>query len=65
MKVYSTNCPRCRVLLKKLQAANKEFELIEDEDEVLRVAREYGIEEVPFVVEDGQLYRFNEMIKRI
>lgn len=65
MKVYSTDCPRCKILIKKLQQANKQFELIEDEEEVLKVASEFGIEEVPFVVEDGQLYRFGEMIKRI
>lgn len=65
MIVYSTNCSRCKVLLKKLQMKGVEFELVEDEEEVMRVAAEYGIQEVPFVIDNGELLTFSEVIKRI
>ena len=65
MIVYSTDCPRCRVLIKKLQMKNKEFELVEDEEEVMKVAAEHGIQEVPFVIDNGELLLFSEAIKRI
>lgn len=65
IKMYSTNCPKCRVLAKRYREAGVDFDLIEDEKEVLEKAKEFGIEEVPFVVADGKLYRFTSAMKDI
>ena len=50
LKVYSTNCPKCLVLEKKLRSLNKEFELINDLSEVYEASEKYQIKEAPFVV---------------
>ena len=63
--VYSTHCPKCNILVKKLQAANKSFTLVEDLDVVTKVAEEHGIAEAPFVITEDGLFNFNETIKRL
>ena len=65
IKMYSTDCPRCRVLIKRYRESGLDFDLIEDEKEVLEKAREFGIEEVPFIIADGELYRFTDAMKNI
>ena len=60
IEMYSTNCPKCRVLAKRYRDAGIVFDLIEDEGEVLKKAKEFNIQEVPFVIVDGELYRFTD-----
>lgn len=52
--IYSTGCPRCNVLVKKLQQKNIEF--IEINDSQLMLSK--GIESVPQLEVDGQLLDF-------
>lgn len=61
LKVYSTNCPKCLVLEKKLRSLNKEFELINDLSEVYEASEKYQIKEAPFVVIDDKVYNFIEI----
>ena len=63
IEMYSTNCPKCRVLAKRYRDAGVVFDLIEDEEEVLKKAKEFNIQEVPFVIVDGELYRFTDALK--
>ena len=43
LKVYSTNCPKCKILEKKLTSLGKEFELIDDSTEVMEASEKYDI----------------------
>ena len=67
--VYSTNCPNCRVLLKKLALKNKQagvdFELVEDIDKVNEVALQYDIQSAPFIIKDNVPYLFGDAMKLI
>lgn len=63
--LYSTNCPKCKVLIKRLTGSNVPFNLIEDEAQVLEKAKELGIQEVPFVIFNGTLYNFTDAMRSI
>lgn len=69
MKIYSTDCPKCKILLKKLEQKNKipgrDFELIEDNKEIMKVASEHGIVAAPFLINDGQVYLFSDAVKLV
>lgn len=59
IKLYSTGCPKCKVLKKKLEMSGKEFEVIEDADQITAFAEEHDIHSAPFVVtEDGTILDF-------
>jgi len=60
IKLYSTGCPKCKVLKKKLEASGKEFEVIESLDEINKVAEELDIHEAPFVIIGDQVLNFAE-----
>ena len=59
--LYSTNCPRCMVLEKKLQNAGIQYELNTDVDEMLNL----GLFEAPNLKINGVLYNFKEAINWI
>ena len=63
--VYSTQCPKCNILVKKLQAANKGFTLVEDLDMVMATAEKYGIMEAPFIETEDGVMNFSESIKAL
>ena len=65
LKVYSTNCPKCKILEKRLNSLNKDFEIIDDLEEVYKVATELGIKEAPFVMVDEKVYNFIEIFDEI
>lgn len=62
MIVYSTGCPNCEILKKKLADKNVDFTLVENKDEVIKVAEMFGITNVPFMV---KVYNFSESIDYI
>lgn len=61
MKVvlYSTNCPKCNVLEKKLREANVEFEINSDVDEMIKK----GFRSAPVLEVDGESMKFEEAVK--
>lgn len=66
--VYSTKCPKCNVLLKKLELKGKkvgvDFALVEDHDELMAVANERKISSAPFLIDgDDKVYLFNDALK--
>lgn len=65
MDVYSTNCPKCKILVKKLTNRGKEFNLIEDNGKVMAASEKYDIQEAPFVVIDEKVYNFSQINKMI
>lgn len=54
--LYSTNCPRCRILEKKLQDKGIEFELFNDVDAMIAK----GFKEAPKLEVDGVVMDFKE-----
>ena len=62
IKFYSTNCPRCRILQKKLEEKNISYELNTDIQEML----DMGLVNAPALkTEEGKILDFGEAIKWI
>lgn len=59
--LYSTHCPKCMVLEKKLQQNNISYEEIND----VNVMTEKGYMSVPMLEVDGVSMDFNEAVKWI
>ncbi len=62
LKLYTTGCPKCKVLETKLHAKQVEYEEIKDID----VMKEKGIASLPVLeLEDGKILPFLEANKYI
>lgn len=59
--MYSTGCPKCRVLEAKLNAKGIEYTVCNDVVEMERL----GFSTVPVLSVDGQNYEFSEAVKYI
>lgn len=59
--VYTTHCPRCKILEKTLLGAGFEFAQCEDVDTMVAM----GFQEIPQMEVDGKIYGFKEAIKWI
>lgn len=59
--LYTTHCPRCKVLAAKLDKANISYEVIEDIEELI----EAGFHSAPALKVDGKLMNFTEANKWI
>ena len=57
--LYSTNCPKCNVLKKKLQSKNIDFEICNDVDLMLSK----GIQQAPYLEVDNELMDFSKAVK--
>lgn len=56
--LYSTNCPRCRVLETKLKQKNIDYHVVDDVDKMI----ELGMTEVPQLEVDGVRMNFSEAV---
>ena len=56
--LYSTGCPKCQVLVKKLDAAGVEYSVITDVDEMLAL----GIKAAPMLEVNGKMMDFSGAI---
>ena len=59
--LYSTGCPKCNILKKKLEDAQIDYNVIEDVD----VMVSKGLKEVPWLEVDGNLMNFVDSSKWI
>ena len=57
--LYTTHCPKCNVLRKKLEDKNIKFEICEDIDLMLSK----GIQQAPYLEVDNELMNFSKAIK--
>ena len=57
--LYSTNCPKCNVLEKKLQSKNIDFKICNDVDLMLSK----GIQQAPYLEVDNELMDFSKAVK--
>ena len=58
IKMYSTHCPKCKVLAMKLAQKNIEFEEIDN----IEVMRQIGLKSAPALQVEGQILDFNAAI---
>lgn len=56
--LYSTNCPKCKVLASKLDSKNIKYTTISDIDTILAK----NIQTVPVLEIDGQLLEFKKAV---
>ena len=59
--LYSTNCPKCQVLEKKLQTKNIEFEIVTEVKTMLKK----HIMSAPYLEVDGELMDFAKAVEWI
>lgn len=60
IKFYSTNCPRCHILQKKLDEKNIKYEIYTDIQEMI----ELGLVNAPALkLENGEVLDFGEAVK--
>lgn len=57
--LFTTHCPKCKVLRVKLDAAGINYSIVED----IEVMRQLGINEVPYLRVNGELMNFSTAIK--
>lgn len=57
--LYSTHCPKCKVLETKLKQKNIKYEECNDIEKMLKL----GIHEAPQLEVDGKLMTFGEAVK--
>ena len=61
MKLYTIDCPKCKVLKSKLDLKNLKYEIITDIDEM----KSLGISSLPYLEVDGKLLSFVEAVNYI
>lgn len=59
--LYSTNCPKCKVLEMKLNSKQAKFEICTDIDKMISL----GIQSAPVLSIDGKLLDFTQALKYI
>ena len=57
-KLYTTHCPKCEVLYKKLNLADIKFEIIEDMTAII----EQGFKSAPILEVDGNFLDFKKAV---
>ena len=63
--LYTTHCPRCRIIEMKLAQKKIDFTMVDDEDKVIAAGKERGILSAPILEADGKFYNFNDAVKFI
>lgn len=59
--LYSTGCPRCMVIQKKLTEKNINYTKVTSEEDILAL----GVKEVPILSVDGNLMGFKDAVEWI
>ena len=59
--LYTTHCPKCQVLTKKLNAANINYEVCED----VKIMEEKNFSSIPVLEINNKVYNFTEAVQLI
>lgn len=57
--LYTTHCPKCTILQKKLEAKNIQFDVVQD----VQIMKEKKIMSVPVLQVDGQVFDYYNAVK--
>lgn len=63
IKLYSTNCAKCKVIETKLKQANINFSVVTDINEVTAVGKSHGITSAPILQVGDNYYDFAAAVK--
>ena len=58
--LYTSHCPKCQVLEKKLQKIGKEYFIVEDEKTINDFCFSSGIQSLPILVVNSLIFDFNK-----
>ena len=61
--LYTTHCPMCGVLEKKLKAAKIEFDTVDDKEAVVNIGRENKIMSAPILKVDDKDMNLTDAVK--
>ena len=56
--LYTTGCPKCKVLKKKLELAGIEFKAVDNMDEIMKACEKAGTTSVPLLGVDNNVLTF-------
>ena len=59
--LYSTHCPKCNILEGLMKKKGMEFNLVDNQEEVLKIAGENNIVSAPFAKIDDKFYTTKEL----
>lgn len=58
--LYSTHCPKCNILEKKLTQKGINFTIIDDQAEVVKLGKENKIMSAPLLKVNGAVFSFTD-----
>lgn len=61
VKLYTIDCPKCKILESKLNSKNISYEVFKDKDKMI----EKGLSTMPVLEVDGELLDFGRAVKWI
>lgn len=61
--LYSNGCPRCKAVKSALDAKKIPYEIVSDEEIILKVAEENDEMSMPFAIIDGNFFGAKELQK--
>ena len=61
--LYSTGCPKCNVISKKLMAANIDFEIQTDIEKITTLCESLNISSLPILEVNGKFLNFGDAVK--
>lgn len=61
--LYSTGCPKCRVLQAKLDNKGIDYMIINEENVVIDTCKNAGADSLPLLEVEGEYLNFNEAIR--
>ncbi len=61
--LFTTHCPKCKVLEKKLKDSGLAFRVEEDQAKILEVAQRHNITMAPFLLHGDTVLNFSEAVK--
>ncbi len=65
IKLYTTNCPKCKVLEKKLDELNLTYDKVYDKDVIMSVSRQNKILSAPILQVDDDYYKFSDALNYV
>lgn len=65
MILYSTDCPRCKVLEKKLEQKKIDFEVNKNLEDILEIASKINMSSAPLLEVDDEVLGFEQANKYI
>ena len=63
--LFSTHCPKCRIVEMKLAQLGIDHKIIDDVDAVVEVGKEHGINSAPILQVDDKFLKFEDAVKFI